>query len=105
MLKLTIDSEVTLELVLFVVVTILHCQPFHGSGLVAVFAVVARDQERQLQRLLLVESRIAVGSVVQAQVIIVKTLASASAFCDRVSSKLEMHATQEGTMLLVDLEG
>lgn len=63
-----------------------------------------RNQERQLQCLLLIKPGIAVGSVIQAQVLVIKPLASTSALCDRVASKLEMHAAQEGAVLLVNLQ-
>lgn len=70
-----------------------------------VLAVVARNQERQLQGLLLIEPRITVGGVIQAQVFIIKTLASTCTFCNRISCELEMHTTQEGAVLLVNLQG
>lgn len=65
---------------------------------------MSRNQERQLQRLLLVEPRVAVGGVVQAQVLVVKPLASTGTFCDRIARKLQVHAAQERTMLLVDFQ-
>ena len=61
-------------------------------------------KKRQLQRLLLVQPRIAVCRVVQAQILVHKALASACAFRDSVSGELQMHAAQERAVLLVDLE-
>lgn len=61
-------------------------------------------KERQLQRLLLVESGIAVRRVVQAQILVDKSFASACTFRDGIAGKLKMHATQERAMLLVNLE-
>lgn len=66
---------------------------------------MSRNQERQLQGLLLIQPRVTVGSVVQAQVLVIKTLASSSALSNVVTSKLKMHAAQEGAVLLVDLQG
>jgi hypothetical protein len=61
-------------------------------------------QECQLERLLLVQPRIAIRRVVQAQILIHQSLTPSGALCDRISSKLKMHTTQEGAVLLVDLE-
>ena len=65
---------------------------------------MARNQERQLQRLLLVEPRIAVSGIVQTQVLIIKPLASTGTFCNRIACKLEVHTAQERAVLLVDLQ-
>jgi hypothetical protein len=81
--------------------TALYCHNSRGS----ILAVVTCNQESQLQCLLLVESRIAVGGVVQAQVLIVEPLAATSTFSNRIASELEVHAAQERAVLLVDLQG
>jgi hypothetical protein len=65
---------------------------------------MSRNQERQLQRLLLVQPRVAVRGVVQAQVFVYKTFTTSSTLCDRVSGKLKMHAAQVGIVLLMDFE-
>jgi hypothetical protein len=61
-------------------------------------------QESQLQRLLLVQPGIAVGRVVQAEILINKAFTSASAFSHSIPRKLKMHATKERAVLLVHLE-
>jgi hypothetical protein len=62
-------------------------------------------QESQLQRLLLVQARITVRSIVQAQILIHQTFASTSAFCYRITGKFEVHTSKIRAMLLVDLQG
>jgi hypothetical protein len=61
-------------------------------------------QESELQRLLLVQSRITVRGVVEAQILVYKTFTATSALGDCISCELKVHATKERTMLLVDLE-
>lgn len=61
------------------------------------------NQERQLQRLLLVQSRIAERRVVQAQVFFDQTFATADALRDSIARQLKMHASKERAMQLVDL--
>lgn len=62
------------------------------------------DQERQLQRLLLVEPGIAVCGIVQAKILVIQPLTSTSALCDRITGKFEVHTTQKRAVLLVDLQ-
>ena len=77
---------------------------FQPCSQLSISAVVPGDQESQLQRLLLVKSRITVRRVIQAQILVHKSFATAGTLCHRVTSKLEMHATQEGAMLFMNLE-
>ena len=70
-----------------------------------ILAVMPRNQERQLQRLLLIKPRIAVRRVVGVEILVVQALTTPRALCDRIARELEVHAAQEGAVLLVDLEG
>ena len=70
----------------------------------AVCTVMACYEEGQLQRLLLVQPRIAEGGVVQAQIVVDKPFASPRAFCDGIARELQMHATQERAVLFVNPE-
>ena len=63
------------------------------------------NQESQLESLLLVQARVAVSRVVQAQIIFPKTLAAAKTLSDCVTGKLKVHTAKEGSQLLVDFEG
>jgi hypothetical protein len=63
-----------------------------------------RNQKRQLQRLLLIKPGIAVRRVVVAQVLIIQALATPRALRDRVARELQVHAAQEGAVLLMDFE-
>ena len=69
-----------------------------------ILAIMPRNQKRQLERLLLIQPGIAVGRVIGVQILIVQALAAARALGDRVARELEVHAAQEGAVLLVDLE-
>lgn len=68
-------------------------------------SLTSSDQECQLQRLLLIQSRIAESLVPLAQVFILQTLAATRALRDSITCQLEMHATEEATTLLMDAEG
>ena len=65
---------------------------------------MAGDQERKLKCLFLVQSRVAVGSIVHAQIFFGKTLAAAHTLGDGITREFEMDAAQERVVLLVDLE-
>jgi hypothetical protein len=67
-------------------------------------AVVSCDQERKLQRLLLVQPWIAERCVVQTQVFVYQTFTPSSALRHGITRELKMHATKEGVVLLVNLE-
>lgn len=69
-----------------------------------ILAIMPRNQKGQLERLLLIQPGIAVGRVIGVQILIVQALAAARALGDRVARELEVHAAQEGAVLLVDLE-
>lgn len=69
-----------------------------------VFAVVTSHQESQLQRLLLVESRVAVSGVVQAEILLCQAFTSTCTFRYRIASQFKMHTTKERALLLVDLQ-
>ncbi|RBQ74745.1 hypothetical protein VDGD_21377 [Verticillium dahliae] len=74
------------------------------SGGPPLLAVVIRNQEGQLQRLLLVQSRVAEARVVGRQIVLVEVLAAAEALGHGVARELEMHAAEEAALLLVDLQ-
>lgn len=59
-------------------------------------SLTARDQEGQLERLLLVQSRVAERFVASPKILILKPFAATRTLCDRVSRQLQVHATQEG---------
>lgn len=65
---------------------------------------MACNKERQLQSLLFVEPGVAVSRVVQAQVVLIKTLTTAKALSDSVSGQLEVHTAEERAKLLVNLQ-
>lgn len=65
---------------------------------------MSSNQESQLQGLLLVQSRIAERGIVQAQVFFDQTFATADALRDSIARQLEMHASKERSMELVDLQ-
>ena len=77
-------------------------QPSLGTIYPHFLAITACDQERQLQCLLLVESRITVCRVVETQVIICQALSSPDALCNSVAREFQVHSTEERTMLPVD---
>lgn len=66
--------------------------------------VVVRNQEGQLQRLLLVQPRVAEARVVGGQVVLVEADAAAHALCDGVAGQLEVDAAQVAALLLVDAQ-
>jgi len=65
---------------------------------------VTGNQECELESLLLIEARVTVSRVIQAEILFDEALATAHAFGDGITRKLQVHATEEGTVLLVDLE-
>lgn len=65
---------------------------------------MARDQEGQLESLFLVQPRIAECGVVQTKILFPESFTAAGALGHRIARQLEMHAAQEGVVLLVDLE-
>ena len=60
------------------------------------------EQERELESLLLVEARVAVRGVVEAQVLFDGARASADALRNGLAGELEVHTAQVGAMLAVD---
>mmetsp|Transcript_12871 Transcript_12871/g.36896 ORF Transcript_12871/g.36896 Transcript_12871/m.36896 type:complete len:485 (-) Transcript_12871:221-1675(-) len=60
--------------------------------------------ERQLERLLCVQSRIAVRMIPALQVRLFHRAAAADALCDVLPSHLEVHATRNASHLLVDIK-
>lgn len=65
---------------------------------------MSRHQKRQLQRLLLIQPRIAKRRIIQAQILIYQTLASARTLRHCIARELEMHTAEEGVVVLVDFE-
>ena len=63
-----------------------------------------RNQKRQLERLLLIQPRVTVRSIIQAQILLLEPLTPANALRDRIARQLEVHAAQVGVVFLVDLE-
>lgn len=84
------------------VVQLLHFN-FSMPSESSICAVVSCNQERKLQRLLLVQPWVAERRVVQTQVLVYQTFTSSSAFRHSITRELKMHATEEGVVLLVDL--
>ena len=72
---------------------------------VSFLPVVSSNQERQLERLLLIQSRIAEARIICAKILGRQSLAATHTFRDGVSRKLEMHAAEVGAVLVVDAEG
>ena len=65
---------------------------------------MSRNKKSQLQRLLFVQPRVAVCSVVEAQILVYETLTSTSTLCDCIAGQFKVHATKERAVLLVNLE-
>jgi hypothetical protein len=65
---------------------------------------MAGDQESKLKCLLLIQSRIAVCGVVQAQILFFQTFASAYALRDRITCQFEMDTTEVRAVLSMNLE-
>lgn len=67
-------------------------------------SVVTCNQERNLQRLLLIQPRIAVCRVIEAEIFFGKALASTNALRYRIPCQLQMHSPQKRAVLFVDPE-
>lgn len=65
---------------------------------------MAGDQKGQLERLLLVQARVAVTGVVDAEVLVAEAFAAADAFRDGLAGELQVHAAQLAALFLVDTE-
>lgn len=63
-----------------------------------------RNEERQLQCLLLVQTRIAVGKVCLAQILVLQAFTSSSALCHSICCQLQMDAAQIRPALLMNAE-
>jgi hypothetical protein len=63
-----------------------------------------RNQKRQLKRLLLVQPRIAIRRVIQAEVFLFQSFTAAYAFGDCVAGEFEVNATKERSVFFVDFE-
>lgn len=63
-----------------------------------------RYQERQLKRLLFVQSRVTETRVIRRQVILIQALTSTQALRHRFTSQLQVHTTQVTALLLVDAQ-
>lgn len=61
-------------------------------------------KESELQGLFFVQSRITEGSVIEAQVILLETLAATNALSDGIACEFKMNASEIGPVLLVNLE-
>ena len=65
---------------------------------------MTRNQESQLQSLLLVQPRITISRIVQTQIVLVEAFAATQALRYRIARKFQMNAAEGGTMLFVDFE-
>ena len=79
------------------------CHSLHSQPSIIV-PIVARNQECQLQRLLLIEPRVAVTRVVETQILFSELHTSAYTLGDSFTCKFEMHTSEEGLVVLVDLK-
>src|SRR5690606_25585792 len=63
------------------------------------------DQERHLERLLVIQSWVDVRSIGVCQIRVLEAACSACAFRDVLAGQLEMHAPEMGVLRVVNLEG
>lgn len=67
--------------------------------------LVSSNQKRKLQRLFLVQPRIAESLIPTTEILVLKTLRATRAFRDCVACEFEMYAAEEGAAVGVDAEG
>lgn len=79
-------------------------QQFHSHIVTLVFPLTSSNQERQLKRLLLIQSRVAESLVPLSEILILQTHTTTSALRDRITSKLQVHTAQNRATLLVNLK-
>jgi len=62
------------------------------------------NQERQFERLFLVQPRIAVRCVIETEIFLFQLFAATDTLRNGVARKFEMHAAEVGVMLFVDAQ-
>ena len=79
--------------------------PYQSRPLHIPLPIISRNQESRLQSLLVIQSWIAVGRVIEREVLISETLGTTDAFGDRFTRELEVDAAEVRAILFVHLEG
>ena len=72
--------------------------------MIPILPIMPRYKECQLQRLLLVQSRIAIRRIIQAQILVFQPNASTGALGDSLACELQMHTAEVGVVCFVDAE-